>query len=184
MVAEAGCGVCLMHMQGVPKTMQDDPHYDDVVGEVLAFLEERLRWAVAHGVREEQICLDPGIGFGKTRRAQPAAAQALATASRRSDGRSCSAPRASAFSGRCCDAEPTSASSATAATTVAGALAGAAIFRVHDVKPNREALRVALAVLEAGEDWRSLSRPHKEGRHVRASSPSRSRASSCGVTAA
>ena len=65
-VAESGAYLCLMHMQGEPRTMQADPRYDDVVSEVAAFLEERLRAAVAAGIAEERICLDPGIGFGKT----------------------------------------------------------------------------------------------------------------------
>src|SRR5438105_1537261 len=65
-VADAGAYLCLMHMQGEPRTMQEDPTYDDVAGEVAAFLEERLAFAVAQGVPEERICLDPGIGFGKT----------------------------------------------------------------------------------------------------------------------
>jgi len=65
-VADAGVYLCLMHMQGEPRTMQVDPRYDDVVSEVAAFLEERLSFAVAQGVREDAICLDPGIGFGKT----------------------------------------------------------------------------------------------------------------------
>ena len=55
-----------MHMLGEPRTMQEDPHYDDVVAEVKAFLEERLAFAVARGIAEERILLDPGIGFGKT----------------------------------------------------------------------------------------------------------------------
>jgi dihydropteroate synthase len=65
-VADAGAYLCLMHMQGEPRTMQDNPTYDDVVSDVKAFLEERLAVAVAAGVREELVCLDPGIGFGKT----------------------------------------------------------------------------------------------------------------------
>ena len=73
-VAEAGAECCLMHMLGEPRTMQDDPRYDDVVADVKAFLEERMAFATAAGVREERIWLDPGIGFGKTRRAQPRAA--------------------------------------------------------------------------------------------------------------
>jgi len=64
--AEHGSYVCLMHMQGEPRTMQDDPRYEDVASEVAAFLEQRLAFAVAHGVAEERVCLDPGIGFGKT----------------------------------------------------------------------------------------------------------------------
>ena len=65
-VADAGAYVCLMHMQGEPRTMQVAPRYDDVVDEVAAFLEDRLEAAVAAGIREEHVCLDPGIGFGKT----------------------------------------------------------------------------------------------------------------------
>src|SRR5580765_4046963 len=65
-VADAGVYLCLMHMQGEPRTMQDDPRYEDVAAEVTAFLEERLAFAVDAGIHEERICLDPGIGFGKT----------------------------------------------------------------------------------------------------------------------
>ena len=66
LVAQRGAECCLMHMLGEPRTMQDDPRYDDVVSEVKAFLEERMAFAVSHGVAEERIMLDPGIGFGKT----------------------------------------------------------------------------------------------------------------------
>src|SRR5438093_4613882 len=62
-VAEAGAYLCLMHMQGEPRTMQVDPRYGDVAAEVAAFLEERLRAAVEAGIAEDRICLDPGIGF-------------------------------------------------------------------------------------------------------------------------
>jgi dihydropteroate synthase len=65
-VAESGAELCLMHMRGDPRTMQDDPRYEDVVSEVKAFLEERLGFAVAEGVPEDRVWLDPGIGFGKT----------------------------------------------------------------------------------------------------------------------
>src|SRR5262249_22559270 len=65
-VADAKAGVVLMHMRGVPKTMQDDPRYDDVVGEVLAYLAGRVEWAEAQGIPRDRIAVDPGIGFGKT----------------------------------------------------------------------------------------------------------------------
>ena len=65
-VAESGAYLCLMHMHGEPRTMQADPRYDDVVDDVKAFLAERLAAAVAAGIPEQRICLDPGIGFGKT----------------------------------------------------------------------------------------------------------------------
>jgi dihydropteroate synthase len=67
-VADHGALLCLMHMLGEPRTMQESPRYDDVVSEVAAFLEQRLTFAVQAGVPEERICLDPGIGFGKTTR--------------------------------------------------------------------------------------------------------------------
>ena len=66
LVAERRVECCLMHMLGSPRTMQDDPHYDDVVDDITRFLEERMRFAVSAGVAEERILLDPGIGFGKT----------------------------------------------------------------------------------------------------------------------
>ena len=65
-VAAGGAYVCLMHMQGAPRSMQTAPRYDDVVSEVAGFLEQRLAFAVREGIREESICIDPGIGFGKT----------------------------------------------------------------------------------------------------------------------
>jgi dihydropteroate synthase len=146
-VAEAGCPVCLMHMSGQPKTMQDDPHYDDVVDDVLRFLEERMAFAVSRGVREEQILLDPGLGFGKTvehnltllrhlDRMVSLGRPVVLGASRKR------------FLGVILGAEPGQRVFGTVATTVMGLLAGAHVFRVHDVKPNFEALRVGLAVLE------------------------------------
>ena len=65
-VADAGAYVVLMHMQGMPRTMQQNPRYDDVVGEIEAFLRERIEFAVSNGIRRERIIIDPGIGFGKT----------------------------------------------------------------------------------------------------------------------
>jgi dihydropteroate synthase len=148
--AQAGRPICLMHMQGAPKTMQEHPHYDDVVGEVLAFLEERLSFAVSQGIAEEQVMLDPGIGFGKSvehnlllikhiDRFAALGRPVVLGASRKR------------FLGAILGAEPAQRVVGTAATTVIAALAGVAVFRVHDVKPNLEALRVALAVLEAGQ---------------------------------
>jgi dihydropteroate synthase len=64
--AETGAGVVLMHMRGVPATMQSDPRYDDVVAEVYDFLARRVEWAIARGIPLERIAVDPGIGFGKT----------------------------------------------------------------------------------------------------------------------
>jgi dihydropteroate synthase len=147
LIADRGCPICLMHMQGLPKTMQDDPHYDDVVDEVCAFLEERLHFAVAHGIHERQVILDPGIGFGKTAehnlillkhldRIVALGRPVLLGTSRKR------------FLGAILGVEPAARTVGTVATTVIGALLGAAIFRVHDVRPNFEALRVTQAILE------------------------------------
>ena len=71
LAVKSGCGVCLMHKQGEPATMQADPHYDDVVAEVFGYLRGRRDALLAAGVEQDRIALDPGIGFGKTTRAQP-----------------------------------------------------------------------------------------------------------------
>ena len=65
-VRDSDCALCIMHMQGAPQTMQQEPHYEDVVGEVIAFLRERVETLTAAGIERERICLDPGFGFGKT----------------------------------------------------------------------------------------------------------------------
>jgi dihydropteroate synthase len=146
-VAESGAPVCLMHMQGMPKTMQDDPRYDDVVDEVLAFLEERMAFALARGVSEEQIMVDPGIGFGKTVAHNLALLDGLDRIATLGRPVLLGASR-KRFLGAILGAEPSGRAVGTVATTVIGFLAGAHVFRVHDVRPNFEALRVALAVRE------------------------------------
>jgi dihydropteroate synthase len=148
LVAERGCPVCLMHMLGEPRTMQDDPRYDDVVGEVVAFLEERLAFAVAAGVREEQVLLDPGIGFGKTVRHNLLLLAHLDRIAALGRPVVLGASR-KRFIGALLGAEPGERAIGTVATTVLGLARGAAIVRVHDVRPNVEALRVAQAILDA-----------------------------------
>jgi dihydropteroate synthase len=146
-VGESGAYLCLMHMQGSPRTMQVDPRYDDVVADVAAFLEERLAFAVSAGIAEERICLDPGIGFGKT----PAQNVELI---RRLDvlvalGRPVlvGLSRKSTLGKLLGDPDATT---GTAAASVGAAVAaferGASIFRVHDVREHVEALTVAAAV--------------------------------------
>ena len=144
-IADAGCYVCLMHMQGEPRTMQENPVYDDVVSDVKRFLEERLAFAVDAGIDERNVCLDPGIGFGKT----PAHNFELV---RRLDelcaiGRPVllGLSRKSSFAklvGR--DRVGTLAVSVGAA--VAAYERGATILRVHDVREHVEALAAAKAV--------------------------------------
>jgi dihydropteroate synthase len=146
-VADAGCYLCLMHMQGEPRTMQANPVYDDVVSEVKRFLEERLAVAVEAGVSEELICLDPGIGFGKTsqhnfelvRRLDELAAigrPLLIGFSRKSSlGKALGDPNAT-----------TGPTAASVGAAVAAYDRGAAILRVHDVREHVEALTIAKAI--------------------------------------
>jgi dihydropteroate synthase len=146
-VAEQGAYLCLVHMQGEPRTMQASPRYRDVVGEVAAFLEERVAFAVERGVRREAICVDPGIGFGKTpdqnlelvRRLDALLAigrPVLVGLSRKSTlGKVLGDPGARTGS---------------LAASLGGAVAaferGAWMLRVHDVRETVEALAVAAAV--------------------------------------
>jgi dihydropteroate synthase len=148
-VADGDVYLCLMHMRGEPRTMQADPRYDDVASEVAAFLEERLRVAVAAGVREEHVCLDPGIGFGKTLQHNFELVRRLDVLL--SLGR----PVVIGFSrkrslGRLLgDADATTGSlAASVGAAVAAYERGATIFRVHDVREHVEALAVARAVAD------------------------------------
>jgi len=147
MVAEAGAYLCLMHMLGTPRTMQLDPRYEDVASEVAAFLEERLAFAVQMGVREELICIDPGIGFGKT------AEQNFELVRRLDVLLALGRPVVIGFSrksslGRLLG-DPGATTGPLAASLAAAVTAyerGATILRVHDVRETVEALAVAKAV--------------------------------------
>jgi dihydropteroate synthase len=150
-VAEGDAYVCLMHMQGEPRTMQDDPRYDDVVSNVAAFLEERLSFAVEAGIAEEKICLDPGIGFGKTvehnleliRRLDEIVSLGrpvvVGASRKRFLGRVLGDPDA-----------VTGPVSAGVAVAVLAYERGASIFRVHDVREHVEALAAARALEQVG----------------------------------
>jgi dihydropteroate synthase len=147
LVAERGAGCCLMHMLGEPRTMQESPRYEDVVSEVKAFLEERLAFAVAEGVEEELVWLDPGVGFGKTvehnlellRRLDEIVAigrPVVVGTSRKS------------FLGKLTGGKAEGERlPGTIATNVLALERGASIFRVHDVAPVADALAVAAATV-------------------------------------
>ena len=147
-VADAGAYLCLMHMQGSPQTMQVDPRYDDVAAEVAGFLEGRLRFAVEAGIAEERICLDPGIGFGKT------AAHNLELVRRLDTLLELGRPIVVGFSrkrslGRLLG-DPAATTGSTAASIGAAIAAyerGATILRAHDVRETVEALTAASAIL-------------------------------------
>jgi dihydropteroate synthase len=155
-VAQSGADCCLMHMLGEPRTMQrvGGPQYKDVLDEVKAFLEERLRFAVAAGVREEHILLDPGIGFGKT------LAHNLALLRRLEELTTLGRPLVvgtsrKSFLGRLLadargEEQPaplTERLPGTIASSVMAYERGATVLRVHDVAPLRAALTVAAATL-------------------------------------
>ncbi len=144
-VAGAGADLCLMHMLGEPRTMQDDPRYDDVVAEVESFLAERAESAVAAGIPRERIALDPGIGFGKTLahnlallRALPRLARlgplVLGVSRKRFLG---------TLSGQEIAADRVAASIAAALYCYRG---GAHLLRVHDVRATADALAVERAL--------------------------------------
>ena len=146
-VADAGGYLCLMHMLGEPRTMQDDPVYDDVVSDVKRFLEERLAFAVAAGVREELVCLDPGSASARRSRTTSSCC-AGSTSWPRSAGRSWSAPRArarSAGSSATRGRRP-GRPAASLGAAVSAYERGATIIRVHDVREHVEALAAARAV--------------------------------------
>jgi dihydropteroate synthase len=142
-VAGAGAYLCLMHMQGEPRTMQAEPRYDDVAGEVAAFLEERLAFAVAQGIAEERICLDPGIGFGKT------VEHNLELVRRLDVLLALGRPVLVGFSRKSSLRKLTGSDDllgASVAASVAAFERGATLLRVHDVKPTVDALTVAAAI--------------------------------------
>jgi dihydropteroate synthase len=149
--AELGCAVVLMHMQGEPGSMQDDPRYDDVVAEVSQFLADRAQAAMAAGVRRDAIRLDPGIGFGKT------LAHNLALLANLDRLVALGFPILLGVSRKSFLAkidktatDPADRLGASLAAALAGARAGAAILRVHDVRETVQALAVEAAIREAG----------------------------------
>ena len=147
LVAERGCDCCLMHMLGEPRTMQDDPRYDDVVSDVKAFLEERMRFAISAGVAEERISLDPGIGFGKTLEHNLALIRRIGEIVALGRPVVVGASRKS-FLGRITGREVAAERvSATVAANVLAFAGGATVFRVHDVPETRDALLTAAATL-------------------------------------
>ncbi len=146
LVAERGCDVCLMHMLGEPRTMQRDPAYDDVVADVKAFLAERLAHAIAAGIAEDRVWLDPGIGFGKTVDHNLTLLRRLGELTALGRPLVVGTSRKS-FLGRITGREAGERLPGTIATNVLALAQGAAVFRVHDVAPVREALVVAAATL-------------------------------------
>jgi dihydropteroate synthase len=147
LVADTGADCCLVHMRGEPRTMQEDIHYDDVVADVKAFLEERLAFVVGEGVPEERVWLDPGIGFGKT------VEHNLELLRRLDEIVSIGRPvvigtSRKSFLGKLTGGRPEEERlPGTIATNVMALERGARVFRVHDVAPVADALAVAAATV-------------------------------------
>lgn len=146
LIAGENLGVVLMHMQGRPKLMQAEPHYDDVIGEIGEFFEERLDFAVGRGIPKENIILDPGIGFGKL------LGHNLEILRRCGEwlkyGRPLMVgPSRKHFIGEILGNDVTDRMYGTIGACVTALNSGARIFRVHDVKAVREAIEVAYSIL-------------------------------------
>ncbi len=163
-VAEAGAACCLMHIQGTPETMQQAPAYEDVLGEVLDFLEEGVAAAVAAGVARERILVDPGIGFGKT------AGHNFFLLRRLGDLRVLGLPvlvgtSRKGFLGALTGGKPPGERLAATLGSVAAvaALGGADFVRVHDVAEARDALAVVAAIRAALEGGALYGRPRVGG---------------------
>ena len=148
--ADRDCEVVLMHMQGTPRTMQEEPTYDDVVDDVKAFLAERLELATSRGIAEERVRLDPGIGFGKTLEHNLELLRRLGELTKLGRPIVVGTSRKS-FIGKITGREVDERLGGTIASCVVAYSNGAEMLRVHDVAPVRDALLVAGAVLGVRE---------------------------------
>ena len=146
-VSRTGAGIVLMHMLGEPKTMQDDPRYDDVVAEVNEFLRERIEAAVFAGIPEERTCIDPGIGFGKTVEHNLALLRAVPALRMLGAAVMVGASRKGIIGTLTGVENPAARLEGSLAVAVLAAAHGADLVRVHDVEATVRALKVADAVV-------------------------------------
>ncbi len=150
LAADRGVPIVLMHRQGMPTSMQENPRYLDVIAEVRGFLCARIDAALAAGVAQDRILTDPGIGFGKTLEHNLALLAGLAELVRLGPPVLLGASRKRFMSTICREPDFAALMPATCSTTAIGVMAGAQVFRVHDVAGNRQAADVAWAVRQAG----------------------------------
>lgn len=144
-VAKSQAGVCLMHMQGTPQTMQLEPHYEDVVAEVKQFLIDRMNIAIRHGIVKNRILIDPGFGFGKTRAHNISLIQHLDALNAIDQPLLVGLSRKSVL-GAITGGDEGQRLYASIAASVISAMKGAKILRVHDVKATVDALKVVAAI--------------------------------------
>lgn len=145
-VANSNAGICLMHMQGIPQTMQINPQYTDVVSEVKQFLADRAEACLTHGIASERITLDPGFGFGKTTAHNVALIQHLESFVELGFPLLVGLSRKSVL-GRITGGDEQQRLHAGLAASVISVMKGAKIVRVHDVKATVDALKVVAAVM-------------------------------------
>lgn len=145
-VADEGCAVCIMHMQGTPGHMQDDPHYEDVVGELMTYFDERIRWAAKRGIEPGNIIIDPGIGFGKKLEHNLVLLRHLDAFACLGQALLLGVSRKS-FIGMVMEDMEADRLPGTIAANVSAFRKGARVFRVHDVAENLQALKVESATL-------------------------------------
>lgn len=155
LAAERMVPLVLMHRQGTPAQMQDAPHYSDVVAEVRDFLAARAEAALAAGMLEDRVLLDPGIGFGKRKEHNLRLLAGLGELASLGFPLLLGASRKRFMGATCAQRSPRELSPATCATTALGVMAGVRVFRVHDVAENRQAADVAWAVLNSTRSDRS-----------------------------
>jgi dihydropteroate synthase len=144
-VTQTGAGIVLMHMNGTPRSMQQAPHYDDVVGEILEFFEDRIHFAMSHGIARRQIILDPGIGFGKLLEHN----LALLAQLHRFTLFECPVlvgVSQKGFLGQLLDRPVQERQWGTAAAVAMAVDRGAGILRVHDVRAMKDVVQVATAI--------------------------------------
>ena len=146
LAADRQVPICLMHMQGEPGTMNKQPHYDDVVGEVCDFLVARAEVAKKYGLSDDAIILDPGIGFGKNTEHNLTLLKHLNKVTALSYPVLLGTSRKRFMGEVCCIAEPQQRVPASCATTVLGLQAGVKIFRVHDVWQHRQVIDLMTAL--------------------------------------
>lgn len=145
-VANADVAVCLMHMQGEPRNMQDDPHYDDVVKDVVTFLLDRVAICEQAGIQKNRLLIDPGFGFGKTRTHNITLIQQLNTLVNTGYPVLVGLSRKSVL-GQIIGNDIDARLYVSVSAAVVSAINGAKILRVHDVKATVEALKVVTAIL-------------------------------------
>jgi dihydropteroate synthase len=146
LAAQANVPIILMHRLGVSKTMQDQPYYEDVVSEVKLVLQACINNALAAGIKQQHIVIDPGIGFGKRKVDNLDLLANLETFVAMGYPVLLGTSRKRFMGNICTINEPTELVTATAVTTAIGVMAGVHLFRVHDIKENRQALEVAYAI--------------------------------------